>query len=89
MFSVSGSTMPAPASCRTYGDLPGSMGGETGGGQQLLQPLLGIAVFGEDDHPLFIPLAVGAQGLGEPRHQVARFAIGAGLGLVRPGAHLL
>ncbi len=32
MFSVSGSTMPAPASCFTYGDLPGSIGGSTVGG---------------------------------------------------------
>src|SRR5262245_8260719 len=32
MFSVSGSTTPAPATCRPNGDLPGSTGGLTGGG---------------------------------------------------------
>ncbi|MCG3777237.1 MAG: hypothetical protein JW395_4113 [Nitrospira sp.] len=51
--------------------------GKAFAGQQVKQPFLSSAIFGEDDDPLFIPLATGAQGLLQPVDEGLRLAVGA------------
>ena len=63
--------------------------GEAFAGQQVEQPFLGGAVFGEDDDALVVPLAAGAQGLLEPVDQGLGLAVGALAGLGGVFAELL
>ena len=58
--------------------------GESVAGQQVEQPFLRGAVFGENDDALFIPLAARAQGVLQPVDEGLGFAVGslAGLGSV-------
>ena len=63
--------------------------GEALAGQQVEQPFLGGAVFGEDDDALFVPLAAGAQGLFQPVDEGLGLAVGALAGLGGVFAELL
>ncbi len=53
-------------------------------GEEIVQPSLGRAILREDDHPFVVPLALGAQGLIEPREQFLGLGIGPGALLCRP-----
>ena len=57
--------------------------------QDLLQPVLGGPVLGEEDHPLVGPLAVRLDDVAQPGDQGARLAVAPRRGFVGPGGHLL
>ena len=58
------------------------LGGEAFPRQQVMQPLLGGAVFREEDDPLFVPLPARLQFALQPVDQGLRLAVGAQAGLL-------
>src|ERR1039457_7224551 len=57
---------------------------ESAGGEVVVKPLLGIAVFREDDDPLLVPAAVGPDHVLEPFHEFVGLAVELGGGAFRP-----
>ena len=48
---------------------------EAAGGQVIVEPLLGVAVLGEDNDPLLVPLAFGPEHVFQPRQKLVRLAV--------------
>jgi hypothetical protein len=64
-----------------------AVAGQAASGQALGQPLLSMAVFGEDDDPLVGPRAVGAYNVGDPIQQQVRLRVASVAGALGPGRH--
>jgi hypothetical protein len=62
---------------------------EAAGGQVVMEPLLGVAVFGEDNDALLVPTAVGPDHVFEPFQKLVRLAVELGGGALRPAGEVV
>ncbi len=65
------------------------LGGVTGADEPVTQPALGVAIFGEDDDPLVVPLPAGADDRVEPVAHSVELRVGPQARVLRPVAQLL
>jgi len=54
-----------------------------------MEPLLGVAVFGEDDDALLVPVAIGPEHVFQPRQKLVGLAVELGGGAFRPAGEVV
>jgi len=62
---------------------------EAARGQVVVEPLLCVAVLGEDNDPLLVPLAIGPDNVFQPMHELVRLAVQLRGGAFRPAGKVV